>query len=158
MKKTIIILFLIISSSASSQEYNGTWESIGYGRFMTIKNDKFEILDFTNISRIPSMKGKLSGLTDKINISEDTLAIRNGLNTYYFQRSTNYECNASATKNKAKDPIYNFEVLAETFKNHYAYFKERNIDWEKMYQKYRSRITEKTSQPELFMGISKNSI
>jgi C-terminal processing protease CtpA/Prc len=153
MKKTIIILFLIISSSASSQEYNGTWESIGYGRFMTIKNDKFEILDFTNISCIPSMKGKLSELTDKINISEDTLAIRNGLNTYYFQRSTNYECNASATKNKAKDPIYNFEVLAETFKNHYAYFKERNIDWEKMYQKYRSRITEKTSQPELFIVI-----
>ena len=155
MIKTLYLLIFAISFNALSQNYNGTWESLGYGRLMTVNNDRFEISDLTNISCIPSMKGKLSDLTDKINLSNDTLTIRNGLNNYYFVRTNSSQCEVSATKKGSKSALFNFEVLAETFRNHYAYFEERDINWELMYHKYRSQITEETSKTELFLIISK---
>ncbi|MEZ4803499.1 MAG: S41 family peptidase [Gelidibacter sp.] len=149
--KNITILLLFLSTLANAQNYNGTWESIGYGRLLTIENENFEIKDYTNISCISSMKGKLDELTDKITLENDTLTIKNGINDYFFVRSNSDKC-INQKKNK-NDPIYNFEVLAETFKNHYAYFKERNINWDKTYQNYRSRITKNTTKPELYLVI-----
>ncbi|MCB0447606.1 MAG: hypothetical protein KDD03_08860, partial [Gelidibacter sp.] len=147
----ITFLLLIQTELVFSQSYNGTWESLGYGRLLTIENDKFEIKDYTNISCITSMKGKLDELTDKITLKNDTLIIANGINDYFFVLRNSDKC--INRKQKKNDPIYNFEVLAETFKNHYAYFKERNIDWDKMYQKYRTQITESTTKPELYLVI-----
>jgi hypothetical protein len=149
--KNIIVILLFLSTLSNAQNYNGTWESIGYGRLLTIENEKFEIKDYTNISCIASMKGKLDELTDKITLKNDTITIANGINDYFFVRSNSVKC--VNQKKKKNDPIYNFEVLAETFKNHYAYFKERNIDWDKMYKKYRSKITERTTKPELYLII-----
>ncbi|HMQ49487.1 MAG TPA: S41 family peptidase [Saprospiraceae bacterium] len=151
MKNTIAILFMFVGSLVNAQNYNGKWESIGYGRLLTIEDENFEIIDYTNISCTPSMKGKLDELTDKITLENDTLTITNGINDYFFVRSNSAIC--TNLKKKKNDPIYNFEVLAETFKTHYAYFKERNIDWEKMYHKYRSQINKKTTDPELYLVI-----
>lgn len=151
MKYVILIIWLFICIMANTQQFNGTWESIGYGRLLTIKNENFEIRDYTNISCVSSMKGKLDELTDKITLKDDTLTIANGINNYFFIRSNSGKY--VNQKKKKKDPIYNFEVLAETFKNHYAYFKERNINWDKMYQKYRSQINENTTNPKLYLVI-----
>ncbi|MEZ4859191.1 MAG: S41 family peptidase [Flavobacteriaceae bacterium] len=149
--KNITIILLFLFTIANAQNYNGTWESLGYGRLLTIENENFEIKDYTAISCIASMKGKLEELTDKITLINDTLTIANGINNYFFVRSNSDKC--VNQKKKKDDPIYNFEVLAETFKNHYAYFKERNIDWDKMYPKYRSRITKNTTNLELYIAI-----
>lgn len=150
--KYITIILLFFPTLTNAQNHNGTWESIGYGRLLTIENENFEIKDYTNISCISSMKGKMDELTDKITLENDTLTIKNGINDYFFVRSNSNKC--TNQKKKKNDPIYNFEVLAETFKNHYAYFKERNIDWDKMYHKYRSRITKHTTKPELYLAIN----
>jgi hypothetical protein len=49
-----------------------------------------------------------------------------------------------------QDPERNFEVLWKTFNNRYPFFKLRNVNWNKQYRIYRPRVTDKTSDEELF--------
>ena len=49
-----------------------------------------------------------------------------------------------------RDPEKNFEELWQTFHNRYPFFKLRNIDWEKQYDTYRPKVTNETSDDELF--------
>lgn len=148
---TLYFYFLGLQS-IKAQNFDGNWKGLGYGRLLTIDNNLFQITDVTSISCIPSMKGNVSEFNDKITVTNDTLAIINGINTYYFYKTDDQNCN-STFKKKTKDPVYNFEVLAETFKNHYAYFEERNINWGNLYQKYRSQVSSNTSEPELYLII-----
>ena len=49
-----------------------------------------------------------------------------------------------------RDPEKNFDVLWETFNKRYPFFHLRNVNWKKQRGTYRSRVTSKTSDDELF--------
>jgi hypothetical protein len=49
-----------------------------------------------------------------------------------------------------RDPEKNFESLWNTFHNRYPFFELRNVDWKKQYKTYRPKVTNKTSDDELF--------
>jgi carboxyl-terminal processing protease len=49
-----------------------------------------------------------------------------------------------------RDPEMNFKVLWETFNKRYPFFQLRNVNWKKQHDTYRSRVTSKTSDDELF--------
>ena len=49
-----------------------------------------------------------------------------------------------------RDPEKNFEELWETFHHRYPFFELRKVDWRKQYDIYRSKVTSKTSDAELF--------
>jgi C-terminal processing protease CtpA/Prc len=49
-----------------------------------------------------------------------------------------------------RDPGKNFEKLWKTFHNRYPFFKLRKVDWKQQYETYRSKVTKKTSDEELF--------
>jgi carboxyl-terminal processing protease len=49
-----------------------------------------------------------------------------------------------------RDPEENFEDLWETFHNRYPFFQLRNVDWKKQYDTYRPKVTQATSDDELF--------
>ena len=49
-----------------------------------------------------------------------------------------------------RDPERNFEFLWETFHNRYPFFELRHVDWKKQYETYRPKVTNKTSEGELF--------
>jgi len=49
-----------------------------------------------------------------------------------------------------RDPEANFERLWKTFHRRYPFFRLRNVDWTKQYEIYRSKVTRKTSDGELF--------
>jgi carboxyl-terminal processing protease len=49
-----------------------------------------------------------------------------------------------------RDPEKNFEELWQTFHNRYPFFGVRNVDWQKQYETYRVKITNRTSEDELF--------
>ena len=51
---------------------------------------------------------------------------------------------------KHRDPKLNFEQLWETFQNRYPFFELRNVDWKKQYNTYRSEVTPRTTDDELF--------
>src|ERR1700742_3219969 len=50
----------------------------------------------------------------------------------------------------SRDPEVNFEALWRTFRNRYPFFKLRQVDWNKQYDRYRSKVTPETTADELF--------
>ena len=49
-----------------------------------------------------------------------------------------------------QDPERNFEVLWQTFNERYPFFRLRSVDWNKQYRAYRPKVTNETSDDELF--------
>ena len=50
-------------------------------------------------------------------------------------------------------PEKNFEALWGTFNKRYAFFKERKVDWQAQYKKFRPRVDADTTDKELFKTI-----
>jgi carboxyl-terminal processing protease len=55
---------------------------------------------------------------------------------------------------RANDPELNFEILWQTFNEHYAFFKERGVDWYKIYQRYHPQIKQINTSDKLFTLFS----
>ncbi len=51
-------------------------------------------------------------------------------------------------------PELNFEVLWHTFDQHYAFFSERNVDWDAVYAEFRPRIDKETTKRELGKALN----
>lgn len=51
-------------------------------------------------------------------------------------------------------PERSFDVLWQTFEDHYAFFKLRNVDWKASYAKYRPLVQANTSEDSLFSILS----
>src|SRR5438105_2472674 len=49
-----------------------------------------------------------------------------------------------------RNPKKNFKALWKTFHDRYPFFQLRNVDWRKQYDTYRPKVTNKTSDSELF--------
>ncbi|MCU4158162.1 S41 family peptidase [Carboxylicivirga sp. A043] len=47
-------------------------------------------------------------------------------------------------------PVENFEVFFKAFREHYALFEVKQIDWDKEYARYVSQISEQTTDDELY--------
>lgn len=59
------------------------------------------------------------------------------------------DSNAGFTQDK-NDPELNFEYLWKTYDRNYALFEVKNIDWEALYNVYRPKVNQKTTDDELF--------
>lgn len=147
------------SDAVASME--GTWQSVGYGRIVTVENGKYLLAETTSISCIPIMDGDISEFGEALQLKNDTLSLEDGINTYYFTRmqETPPLCTVGSVEHisaekRADDPEYNFEVLWETFKDHYAYFELREVDPEAMYATYRPQVTTNTTPAELYFIMS----
>jgi len=153
------ILVLLCSckhdSSTKVVDTNGYWSSVGYGRVLKISNDAYNLFDITSISCVEVQEGNLSDYGNALTITQDTISIKDGINIYYFARLNNTPeiCIKEKTEIKSNNPEHNFEVLAETFKNEYAYFELRKVNWDVMYKKYRSKVTPNTSPAQLYRII-----
>ena len=55
-----------------------------------------------------------------------------------------------ATAAELSPPEKNFEALWGTFNKRYAFFKERKVDWQAQYKKFRPMVDAKTTDNELF--------
>src|SRR5262252_5244228 len=51
---------------------------------------------------------------------------------------------------KTRDPEKNFEALWKTFHSRYPFFELRKVDWEKQYETFRPKVTNRTTDDELF--------
>jgi len=149
------------ATNIETKSLDGIWKSLGYGRIVKIEEEEFVMAEVTNISCIPLMDGYVSDFSDKLKIQNDTLILEDGINNYLFTRIDNAPeiCKNDSqkyadAKANAHDPEYNFEVLWETFKDHYAYFELRNVDPQKMYNTYRPKVNANTSDPELFLILN----
>ena len=155
----LLLIFLLSATHSCKQEtispsasIIGDWQSVGYGRFVKIDSTQIAVYDITQISCLPLLVADVEELAENMGISNDTLYVEDGINIYYYTRALTAPtvCAEENSDSKKNDPEYNFEVLAETFKDHYAYFELRNVNWDTLYNKYRPRVTPTTSPPELY--------
>ena len=67
-----------------------------------------------------------------------------------FGNETQRRCCVKTIGVSIRDPEKNFKVLWETFNKRYPFFQLRNVNWKNQRDTYRSRVTSKTSDDELF--------
>lgn len=53
-------------------------------------------------------------------------------------------------REQVNDPVGNFESLWKTIDEHYCFFKQKDIDWDSVYRKYRPFVTDQTNFLELY--------
>lgn len=155
---TILTVFFFSSCESNKKEkesINGIWESIGYGKILTIEKNKYAFYDITKISCLPAKQGNISDFQNGIQLRNDTLSISKGIGIYHYTRINNLPdlCNQKLTESKMKDPIYNFEVMSSTIQEHFTYFKRNKINWDNLYYSQKSKITKKTTDLELYFVL-----
>lgn len=168
-KPTLILcgLLLLLSCNPESQRspnshinqkvienptVNGIWEQEGYGFIIEIKDEIITTYDICKIGCNESFKETLKEQGEIKEVTATSLKIQDGLNEYRFKRLENLPDVCQNTDSlKVNDPIHNFENLWNTFKEHYCYFEDRNIDWQKTYDTYRPQVNASTTDFELFL-------
>jgi len=154
----ILIIFFFSSCESSKKEkelINGIWESIGYGKIISIENKEYALYDRTKISCLPAQKGNISDFKNTITAQNDTLSISSGTSIYKYFRIDSLPnlCSKNFAENKRTDPIYNFEVFSKTIEENYAYFGLNKINWGGLYINSKNKITSKTTEVELYLVL-----
>lgn len=136
----------------------GTWQSRGYGLIAEIDADKVSLIERTPIACVASDSYAadpfLRRLRSEATAEASTFELgRDGtLSTITFDRlekgGLDSVCPNGLTE-ETSDPVLNFDVLWQTFDEHYAFFSERDVDWDSVYSDMRPRISATTSDSDL---------
>ena len=142
----------------------GTWQSRGYGLIAEIDDDGVSFIERTPIACVTgdsySAERFLRRLRSEADPEASTFLLgSNGtLSTVTFDRvgegGVDSLCPNGLTEGSS-DPVLNFEVLWQTFDQHYAFFSERRLDWDAVHDELRGRITDATSEDELARLLDK---
>ena len=155
----MLLLFVMVFFSPSKQalakenvDISGVWKMQGYGWILDIDDTTVSMYDHTTISCLPSKQYPRSMFEEEVTQKDDVLTLKVGISTYMLSKLPKLPemCVTKLSGKKKKDPFYNFDVLWNTFNDHYAYFIERGVDWKKSYNNYRNKINENTTEAELF--------
>lgn len=161
----VVIVLLVLSCKIEKEveraplevELKGSWEYLGFGRSLMIGDttvQKFHITTAGNVALSNSKRENYFQYYTMIPIASDTILIKDGVKSFKLVR-TNIDYTKDIKEDLTTDPEYNFEILWNTFNEQYSYFKERDIDWGKAYEKYRPQVTAEISELELFMVFEK---
>jgi len=157
------ILFIIVICLTSCQQKSskirqpvlqGIWKKHGYGQIIQISKSNIDFYDITQKSCLPVKTVSLKNIREFgeiVSVTDDTLLMKSGINRYQFIRLKALPkfCNIHSEK-ALKNPVYNFEVFWNTFNENYAFFGKRKIKWDQIYRDYRPKISEQTTDQELY--------
>ena len=155
----IIITILLISCQKQIQEpmtINGIWESIGSGWVLQIQDStQYTLYDVTDISCLPNRQASLEEIRSSLSLQKDTLSLQKGVMTYQFTRATEVpiHCTTPLSTTQKQDVLYNFEVFAQTVKEHYVFMELNQIDWPALYQQQKEKILNNPTDPQLYKTI-----
>ena len=150
----LVILNLLYSCKQNEQKSDaieGVWKSIGYGKILKIDATTYEYYDITDISCLPSKQGDIAQVKGSMKVSNDTLAVQIGISSYYYSRTNELPNLCQQSRRDPDDLSYNFEVFANTYKNHYAYFELNSINWDSLYTTSKEKINASTTAVELYV-------
>lgn len=151
---------ILFSCQQTKHEHSmqGTWKMEGYGKIIQITDTVVDIYDTTRVSCLPaeSLKLKDIGFLGHFKqIAQDSLVIRNGITDYLLIRTTGLPNRCSLDTVLNRNPIYNFDVFYHTLSENYAYFRERNVNWDSLYRISRTAINRHTSPAKLYQVMNK---
>ena len=147
----IILLVGCKSSKVKNNSIEGIWESIGYREILKIDANSYEYFDITDFSCLPAKEGNISEVTNTMQVSNDTPIVKRGFSIYRYIRIKELPESYQQNIKDKNDISYNFEVFANTYKNHYAYFDLNKIDWYNLYINSKNKINSKSTEVDLYL-------
>ena len=145
-------------AATASAELDGHWWSKDYGVLLEISGNDVRRIEQTPVSCFLTDRSSAERLRARLAMPPDlengiiTVGNKATLSTKTYNRlgEGGFEqlCPNGLTVGVA-DPVLNFEVLWQTFDQHYAFFAERNIDWDASYDTYRPKVSEDMSERDL---------
>lgn len=168
MNKTILLLLIsILTLSCQTNQkkkikkeqinLKGNWEYIGFGKAIVIGDS---IVKSYHTSSVGNVQTSDNSSKDFFNyyavdtLSNDTILLKDGVKTFKLFRSDKAFAK-NVNDSLANDPKYNFNALWNTFNEQYVYFKERNVDWNKIHEKYEHQVNSETKPLELYLIFEK---
>ncbi len=150
----IILIFSSCNAEKSLGEKtkpNGIWKQIGYGNIIEINDSIIKVYDVTKQSCNLSFEEEILDFGRIKNYTNDTLTIQHGIDNWLFTRMERLPELCSSENELINDPRYNFQIFWETFDEHYTSFELKGIDWNKVYKEYEPKITQNTTNLELYI-------
>ena len=149
----LILLFSCKASKANSNSIEGIWKCIGYGEILKIDSHSYKYFDITDFSCLPAKEGNIAAVTNSMEVSNDTLIVKRGFSIYRYIRIKKLpELSQQILKDK-NNISYNFEVFANSYKNHYAYFDLNKVDWDSLYINSKNKINIKSTEVDLYLVL-----
>jgi len=141
-----------------AREYEGAWQSQGSGLILNLTRDSAEAYEITNVSCLRIFEGTQDTLTEVFvesftvnSVGELVAPSLTSTETLFFDKlATLPNLCANNGTDFTSDPEHNFEVFWHTFNEHYTYFTERGIDWQRIYSEYRAEVDANTTDAQLF--------
>lgn len=142
------------AAEGSLADHPGAWRQQGYGKIFDISNGKLTQYDYTRTGCVLEATNTLDAVKGKFDrIAGDA----NSLSLYEAGEITRYDfvslrdglpvsCQRPLT---SKDPIINANYFWDAFRENYAFFNLRGVDWEKVYNEYRAKIKPTTTNKQL---------
>ncbi len=138
----------------------GAWELREYGVRAIVTDDPDEVLVYQVTRRRCTEFERMSGaaFADRWGLRPGDVAAQGdgavratrGVSRYDWKvvpGTDRLDCPTAATE---VTPVEVFEALDEIFFEHYAFFKERNVDWDELSRTHRVRAEQATNDEELF--------
>ncbi|HEY1706968.1 MAG TPA: S41 family peptidase [Rhizomicrobium sp.] len=132
----------------------GLWQSRGYGWLLDVAPaGDFTVYDITQISGVAVDSGPLfEEVFDNVVCESPSvlrLTHRGDVTTYWFDRlgAMPAQCAGDFASDDARR---NFEVLWRQFRENYAFFPLRGVDWEQSYRTFRPRVGANISREDLW--------
>ena len=133
---------------------DGVWRSRGYGWLWVIKSGRVRVYEEAGPYCILSGTS-VDYVADSIQISNDARSFRIALDdpTYQFEFEKLDELPAACTRKPDASPGGVVAAIAEIFAAHYAFFRERKVDWPTIIRAAKARVNANTSEKELLGTI-----
>ncbi|WP_159470293.1 S41 family peptidase [Dyadobacter sp. 3J3] len=155
------VIIIFISSCNKISEHpdpiNGIWECVGYGQQIDINDSLASFYDIYKTGRNLNFKInriEFDNLFDQRKLASDSLTIKFGINEYDFFRVAPGSNLSQIDLTNSKDPLVNFDALWYTFDANYCSFDIRGVDWKKLREQYRNKLTAKSTEQELYVVLS----
>ena len=146
----------------SFSNLNGIWQSKGYGYIIQIQKGTFTKFEVSSAGCLKSVISEVQEIdASMFHVLQNPKD--NRLHTRLLWEVSDQEllklkkmpqlCQSKIIE-QTSNPVINFNVLWNTFNEQYAFFKERNVNWQKVYKNYINRVDANTSNDELLQIFS----
>ncbi|OKL38446.1 S41 family peptidase [Pontibacter flavimaris] len=155
---SLILSFILVSPAYSTDglnpSLNGIWLMNGYGRILEISDTEVKVYDHTKISctlKFTLRREHIDRLGKFELITPDSMIRTLGITKYTLRRIANLPLSFIGTDSVAlRNPRFNFDVFWHTLEENYPFFYKRGMDWQQVYETYSGKISEQTTDEELF--------
>ncbi|WP_428229533.1 S41 family peptidase [Flavobacterium sp.] len=157
-KRVLVPCVLLCGISGFAQQINviqnSSWLQEGYDRTLTLKDADYAYYNIDNVNCKALVEGNFAGRFSVVAATDSLLVLNpGGIVNYNFKRISALPANC--TEAPLKDTLFekNFKIFWLTFNDNYAFFKERNVKWQQIYNDYLPRVRKLKTEQEFALVL-----